>query len=116
LACAAGLAVAKYFSDHDILTNVRARGAQLTTGLEALAKKYPSVLGEVRGWGLLQGVVCVGEVAAGTLVQAAMDEGLLLVAAGPNVVRFVPPLIITEAELDEALTKFEAAVVKKTEE
>ena len=51
--------------------------------------------------------------APGVLVQAAMDQGLLLVAAGTNVVRFVPPLIITEAEMDEALAKFEAAVEKE---
>ena len=42
--------------------------------------------------------------------ESMTDEGLLLVPAGSNVVRFVPPLIITEAEIDEALAKFEKAV------
>jgi len=113
LACASGLAVAKYFSDHNILDNVLARGEQLSAGLEAVAKKYPKILGDVRGWGLLKGVECVSEdIPPGKIVQAAMDEGLLLVGAGANVVRFVPPLIITESEMDEALKLFEKAVAK----
>jgi acetylornithine aminotransferase len=48
----------------------------------------------------------------GVLVQAAMDEGLLLVAAGKNVVRFVPPLIVSAAEIDTALDLFEKGVAK----
>lgn len=48
-------------------------------------------------------------------MQAAMDEGLLLVAAGPNVARFVPPLIISKAEIAEALEKFGSAVKKYSE-
>ena len=53
LACSADLAVAQYFSDHDILINVQARGEQLSTGLAKLAEKYPAILADVRGWGLL---------------------------------------------------------------
>ncbi len=49
LACAAGLAVAKYFSDHNILLNVIERGQQLSSGLAELAKKYPNILGDIRG-------------------------------------------------------------------
>jgi acetylornithine aminotransferase len=114
LACAAGLAVAQYMSDHNILENVNARGDQLAKGLEKIAAKYPTILGEVRGWGLLKGVECIADdITAGELVAAAMSEGLLLVPAGANVVRFVPPLIITEDELNMALEKFEAAVQTK---
>jgi len=113
LACAAGLAVAQYICDNDILSNVEARGQQLTEGLEALAEKYPKMLGQVRGWGLLKGVECIGEgVAPGVLVGAAMKAGLLLVPAGSNVVRFVPPLIVTEAEINEAIEKFDAAIAE----
>jgi len=54
LACRAGLAVANYFCKHDTLANVRARGEQLSTGLQAVQAKYPNVLGDVRGWGLLK--------------------------------------------------------------
>lgn len=113
LACAAGVAVAKYISEHDLLTNVRARGEQISVGLEALAKKYPTVLGDVRGWGLMKGVEAISEdIPAGAIVQSAMDCGLLLVGAGVNVVRFVPPLIVSEAEIDEALEKLELAIQK----
>merc|ERR1711957_1841 len=115
LACAAGLAVAKYISDNNILENVQQRGLQLGDGLEKLAKKYPTVLGEVRGWGLLKGVECIADdITAGEIVAAAMKEGLLLVPAGTNVVRFVPPLIITEEELTIALDRLDAAVKSKT--
>ena len=61
LACAAGLAVAKYICDNDILTNVQERGEQLREGLEAMAAKYPTILGSVRGRGLLRGVECIDE-------------------------------------------------------
>ena len=111
LACAAGLAVAQYMYDNDTLGNVNARGTQLTEGLKKVAAKYPAILGTIRGWGLLQGIEVVKEdITPGQIVAEAMEEGLLLVGAGSNVVRFVPPLIITEAEMDEALSKFEKAV------
>eukprot|EP00339_Tiarina_fusa_P009913 CAMPEP_0117080286 /NCGR_PEP_ID=MMETSP0472-20121206/56654_1 /TAXON_ID=693140 ORGANISM="Tiarina fusus, Strain LIS" /NCGR_SAMPLE_ID=MMETSP0472 /ASSEMBLY_ACC=CAM_ASM_000603 /LENGTH=441 /DNA_ID=CAMNT_0004807879 /DNA_START=129 /DNA_END=1455 /DNA_ORIENTATION=- len=114
LACAAGLAVAQYLCDHNILDNVKARGEQLAQGLTKLAEKYPTVLGEVRGWGLLRGVECIADdITPGELVGAAMEAGLLLVPAGTNVVRFVPPLIISESEIDLALERFETAVKAK---
>jgi acetylornithine/N-succinyldiaminopimelate aminotransferase len=113
LACAAGLAVAKYMCDHDSLGNVMARGNQLSTGLTAMAKRHGALLGNVRGWGLLKGIEIVApNVTPGQVVQAAMDEGLLLVGAGSNVVRFVPPLIVTEAEIESALSMLETAVAK----
>jgi acetylornithine/succinyldiaminopimelate/putrescine aminotransferase len=113
LACAAGLAVAKYMCDHDSLGNVMARGNQLSTGLTAMAKRHSALLGTVRGWGLLKGIEIVApNVTPGQVVQAAMDEGLLLVGAGSNVVRFVPPLIVTEAEIESALSMLETAVAK----
>jgi acetylornithine aminotransferase len=116
LACAAGLAVAQYICDHDLLTNAQERGDQLSAGLDKLAEKYPKVLAEVRGWGLLKGIKINDDagVTAGELVGDAMDEGLLLVAAGPSVVRFVPPLIVTADEIDAALEIFELAIQKHT--
>jgi len=115
LACAAGLAVAQYLSDHDILKNVEERGAQLASGLESMAEKYPEVMGDVRGWGLLRGIEIKdgAGVTAAELVGEAMAEGLLLVPAGPSVVRFVPPLIVTDKEIDAALVIFEKTVAKR---
>ena len=114
LACSAGLAVAQYLSDHDILSNVAARSEQLSAGLAKLAEKYPSILADIRGWGLLKGIKINDDagVTAGELVGELMNEGLLTVAAGPSVVRFVPPLIVSEEEIDEALEIFERTVAK----
>ena len=92
---------------------MKARGEQLSNGLETIANRYPSVLGDVRGWGLLKGIRINDDagISAGELVMKAMEEGLLLVAAGPSVVRFVPPLIVTKEEIDAALSIFENAVI-----
>jgi acetylornithine/N-succinyldiaminopimelate aminotransferase len=115
LACAAGLAVASEISENNLLANVRARGEQLSAGLEAIAEKYPAILGVVRGWGLLKGVVVQPEAGctAGELVGEAMKQGLLLVPAGPTVVRFVPPLNVSEEEISAALAMFEKTVASK---
>eukprot|EP00565_Helicotheca_tamesis_P005738 CAMPEP_0185727952 /NCGR_PEP_ID=MMETSP1171-20130828/3474_1 /TAXON_ID=374046 /ORGANISM="Helicotheca tamensis, Strain CCMP826" /LENGTH=495 /DNA_ID=CAMNT_0028396599 /DNA_START=202 /DNA_END=1689 /DNA_ORIENTATION=+ len=115
LACSAGVAVAKYIAEHNLLQNVMDRGEQLSAGLEAIASKYPNVLGEVRGWGLLKGVVVKDDAGctAGELVGDAMKEGLLLVPAGTSVVRFVPPLIVNEEQIEDALDMFEKAVAKR---
>jgi len=115
LACAAGLAVAQYYSDYDVMTNVRERGEQLMEGLRGIAKRYSKILNEdVRGWGLILGVPVREDagVTAGELVGDAMSEGLLLVPAGPSVVRFVPPLIVSKEEIDQALDIFERTVAK----
>jgi acetylornithine/N-succinyldiaminopimelate aminotransferase len=113
LACSAGLAVAKYMCDNNVLQNVRDRGEQLQSGLEAVVAKYPKLLGEVRGWGLLRGVEVIAEgIAPGQIVGVAMNQGLLLVGAGSNVVRFVPPLIIKQSEMADALKMFESSVAK----
>ena len=113
-----GLAVAEYLSEHNVLENVRVRGEQLAAGLEDITKRYPSVLGETRGWGLLRGVVIKEDAGctAAELVGDAMKEGLLLVAAGPSVVRFVPPLIVGEGEINDALARFEKAIEKRVSE
>ena len=116
LACAAGLTVAKYMSENNVLDNVKARGEQLEEGLKSLAAKYPQILGDVRGWGLLRGIEIKEEAACtpGELVGDAMAEGLLLVPAGYTVVRFVPPLIVSKEEVDKALELFERALIKRT--
>ena len=72
--------------------------------LEAVVKAYPRIFGEVRGCGLMVGLKCVGEDGANKdFVERLMEGGLLAVPAGDNVVRFVPPLIIEEADVEEAM-------------
>lgn len=116
LACAAGLAVAQYLCDNDTLTNVQERGEQLSDGLAKLAEKYPAILADTRGWGLLKGIKINDDagVTAGELVGELMEDGLLTVAAGPSVVRFVPPLIVTKEDINAALGIFEGVLSKHT--
>ena len=104
-ACASALAVAKAIEDEKILQNVQARGEQLRVKLRAIANKYSSLFTEVRGWGLINGIELRSDIELTSIeiVKAAMDRGLLLAPAGPKVLRFVPPLIVSQAEVDEAV-------------
>ena len=74
-----------------------------------MVDRYPSVLSEVRGEGLLIGVKAV--VPSGDLVNALRDQKLLTVGAGDNVVRFLAPLIVSEAEIDQSIGCLERACV-----
>lgn len=105
LACAAGLTVLKTLEQDDILANVQARGQQLRQGLGALLERYPQTFSEVRGWGLIDGLEIRGDARLTSIevVKAALAKGLLLAPAGPKVLRFVPPLIVSAAEIEEAL-------------
>lgn len=111
-ACAAGLTVAHTIEAENILQNVQARGEQLRTRLRAIAMAYPQLFKEVRGWGLINGMELESETAITSIdiVKAAMDQGLLLVPAGPKVLRFVPPLIVTETEVDTAAEMLSQAI------
>jgi acetylornithine/N-succinyldiaminopimelate aminotransferase len=102
--CAVALAVCQTLEQENILANVQARGEQLRTGLQQLAIKYP-VISEVRGWGLINGLELQADskINAIDIVKAAMESGLLLVPAGVKVVRFVPPLIVSATEIDQAI-------------
>ena len=71
--------------------------------LNELAARHPKVIAEVRGAGLLLGLRIQPEIVNGTVVDKLRDAGMLTVGAGDNVVRLLPPLIITEAEIDEAI-------------
>ncbi len=105
-------AVAHYvvsrIADPDFLAHVRARGEQLLSGLRALDD--PRIV-EVRGRGLMVGVEFDADVAP--FVARAPEYGLLLINAGPRVIRMVPPLILSEEEVDIALERF-ARLLKET--
>ncbi len=106
-ACRAGLTVATEIERRGLLTNVTARGEQLRDGLQELVACFPEHLQNVRGWGLLQGIV-IREGSSWTapaLAKAAIDHGLLVVAAGPSVLRMVPPLTINKREVRELLRR-----------
>ena len=104
LAAAAGLAVMRTFDDDNILENVRARGEHLLARLHDLARKHPSVATGARGQGLLCGLVLDPSVDTRGVLTALRDKGVLVSQAGDRVVRFAPPLIITNHEIDQGLT------------
>nr|WP_228049180.1 aspartate aminotransferase family protein [Nodularia sp. LEGE 04288] len=114
--CGVALAVCQTLEKENILQNVEERGIQLRNGLNAIAAKYPHYISEVRGWGLINGMELQADVplTASDVVKAAMDKGVLLVPAGPKVVRFVPPLIVTEAEVNLALQAVDEAIASLT--
>ena len=112
LACAAGLAVAKTFEEENILNNVVARGEQFRTLAKNLQSKMPEIISDVRGWGLINGIEISesSKVMAADLSKALLAAKVLVVPAGPKVVRFVPPLIISKDEITEVINRFEAAL------
>lgn len=104
LAAAAGLAVLKIFDDESILLHVQKVGAYLGTRLEALRASLPEgVVTEQRGLGLLQGLALHDRVDAQAALARIRDGGVLLSLAGGQVLRFSPPLVVSEAEIDEGL-------------
>ncbi|MCO4318797.1 aspartate aminotransferase family protein [Phyllobacterium sp. 21LDTY02-6] len=107
LAMAVGNAVLDIALADGFLQHVRQMEILLKQGLASIADRYPEVIAEVRGRGLLRGLKCV--VPNTTMVQALRDEHLLTVGAGDNVVRLIPPLVVTEEEIRDALAKIEAA-------
>ena len=111
-ACAVALCVGETLERENLLQNVQERGEQLRSGLRAIAAKYSNTVAEVRGWGLINGMELSADtqITSADVVKAAIAEGLLLVPAGPKVIRFVPPLIVTEAEVDTALQTVERAM------
>ena len=113
-ACASGLAVLKTIEGDRLLENVKARGEQLRGRLETIKTKYPTLFTDVRGWGLINGLEISGESALTSIdiVKAAMEAGLLLAPAGPKVLRFVPPLVVTEAEVSAAADILEAVIAQ----
>ena len=108
LAMAVGKAVVDIVSDPDFLEDVRHKGLYLKQRLASVVDAHPGVVAEVRGEGLLTGIRCIAP--AAEVVAALRDQGLLTVAAGENVVRLLPALIVTNDEIDEAIARLEAAL------
>lgn len=114
LACAAGLAVARAFEEEGILENVVARGEQFRAGARALQNKYPGLIVDVRGWGLMNGLELSGAspLTAADVTKELLEDGVLVVPAGPKVLRFVPPLVITMSQIQTCLDKLDQALDK----
>ncbi|MDM7936334.1 MAG: aspartate aminotransferase family protein [Cyanobium sp. CZS 48M] len=112
LACRAALTVAQELERRLLVPHVQEMGELLQQLLAELVGRHPQRLEGVRGWGLLQGLVLRPEApTAPQIVQAAIEKGLLVVPAGPRVVRLVPPLVIQPRQLRLAVALLEQALL-----
>jgi acetylornithine/N-succinyldiaminopimelate aminotransferase len=107
LAMAVGNAVLDVVLAPGFLDHVRQVGLALRQRLAELKDRHPAVIAEIRGEGLMMGLRT--HVANTDLIAAARGQHLILIAAGDNVVRLLPPLIITEADVAEAFSRLDAA-------
>jgi acetylornithine/N-succinyldiaminopimelate aminotransferase len=109
LAMAAGEAVFKVAVNDEFLANVRATGDRLRQAIEQLIPNHDGVFDSVRGLGLMVGIKLKDAVEARAFVAHLRDHhGLLTVAAGENVVRILPPLVIEESHIAECIEKLSA--------
>ena len=115
LACAVGEAVLDIVNTRQTLDGVKARSEQFKTRLLALGKQY-GLFEQVRGMGLLLGCVLNAEWVgkAKQVLDAATAEGLMIMQAGPDVVRLAPSRVVAEADIEEGLARFERALGKLT--
>lgn len=104
LAMSAGLAVLETLTEAGFLEQVRVRGEQLGEGLDKLFQHMPDKILEVRGLGLMRGLALHPDQSVGEVCKAALDAQLLVVPAGRNVLRIMPPLIVDDDEIDEGLS------------
>jgi acetylornithine/N-succinyldiaminopimelate aminotransferase len=110
LAMAAANAVLDVILAPGFVERVRQVALLFKQRLAEIKDRHPTIIGEMRGEGLLIGLRAVGP--ANDLVDALRAEKLLAVSAGENVVRFLPPLIVGEAEIAEAIARIDAAATK----
>ncbi|HEY44606.1 MAG TPA: aminotransferase class III-fold pyridoxal phosphate-dependent enzyme [Anaerolineae bacterium] len=121
VACAAAAATIRVIRDQGLLENAQARGIQFTTGLAHLQETYP-VIGDLRGLGLMIGAEFTGsdgrpdKDTAKAVVHACLERRLLLLTCGPwdNTIRFIPPLVVTSEEIDQALEIFSESLAEVT--
>jgi len=117
VACAAAVATIQVMRDEELVENSAAMGRVLMSGLRRLQEEYPEI-GDVRGLGLMVGTEFTSPQGepwtdrAKAVTKAAMANGLLLLTCGPwdNTVRWIPPLIVNESHIKEALGVFEQAL------
>lgn len=109
LACAVGAEVLSIVLEPGFLDGVSRISGRMRQGLESLVARHPQVFSHVRGAGLMLGLVC--HVPNADVIAKGYDAGVLTVPAAENVVRILPPLNLTEAEVDEALRRLDTAAV-----
>ena len=105
LAMAVGNAVLDIIFGKDFLENVKEKGKYFDQGLKKIKDKYPRIIGEIRGVGLIKGLKML--VDNTKFMKKLMNQKMLTVKAEENVIRLFPPLIVNNKELDEAINKIE---------
>ena len=115
LACAVSLAVLDELTKPSVLDNVTQKAERFRAGLAAINAQF-GLFQEVRGMGLLIGIELTPQWhgRAKDIVGAALEEGLMMLVAGPNVLRFAPSLIIPDADIDKGLAHLTAAIANLT--
>lgn len=108
LACRAVSTVFDLFESDHIVDHVRQTTPYLESRLDQLVDKYDCITAR-RGKGFMQGLVIEGR-KVGEIVTKALEKGLVVISAGTNVLRLVPPLVITEKDIDEMVQKLEEAL------
>lgn len=108
LVCAAANAVLDVFKEKNIVGHVQEIGAYLWEKLEEIVAEYDCVIAH-RGKGLIQGLE-FNTVVSPVVSNALMEQHLVLISAGANIIRFVPPLVIEKADVDEMVVRLKAAI------
>ncbi|KAH6679853.1 pyridoxal phosphate-dependent transferase [Plectosphaerella plurivora] len=108
LACRLAHRIVERLADKDLQSAVLAKADIFRARFDALRARFPELVTEVRGRGLILGLQLTED--PSPIVKAARERGLLVITAGTNTLRFVPPLTITEAEIHEGVDVLEAAI------
>ena len=114
VACAGAVAVVNTLLGDDFLAGVVKKGKYLYQGLQSVARKFPHLANGARGMGLIQSLVLTetGVKQGGAIVNSLFEHGVLANFAGNKVIRFIPPLIVSEDEIDEMLTRLQEVFSK----
>ncbi len=110
LASVAARTVLACLEDEKLVEGAARKGAKLAAGLAEIAATHPKVCSGQRGRGLLQGLVLADGIDPRAALGKLREHGVLATAAGSNALRFTPPLVVTDAEIEEALGAVRAAV------
>ncbi len=117
LACRAGLAAMEILQEGEVVRNSAEMGKRMKDGFLAVQAKYPDILGEVRGRGLMIGVEFTMDEVGELVVAQLMKRGVCVAYAlnNPRVLRFEPPLIITAEQVDHAVSAFDESLAETAE-
>lgn len=107
LAMATANAVLETMLEKGFLENVRKTGSEMKAELQKLHQKFPNLISEIRGVGLMLGIKINDKILNTEVTQKLIDQGMLVIPASDNVIRLLPPLIIETKHVNEAVTKLE---------